>query len=149
MELIITVNTEQAATLQRMLDEGKNLPAGQTSLSALAESIVADRLKIIAADFKRRDADWAAAGPSDIERAFQLERDGLKTAAITYIKQNPACTMEEVVGQITPLSQVINPATLIGIYITGAAQKGMIAAATWEDFRGFIAERTEEELMAI
>jgi len=95
------------------------------------------------------DREKLLSGPSDIERAFQAERDNLKTAAITYLFMNQNCTQEELITYLEPSETFVKVSAFITLYIQGSFEKGYCEENTFESFKTFILSRTPEELMLI
>jgi hypothetical protein len=78
-----------------------------------------------------------------------LQRDAAKMAAINYIFVNPSCSDAEVLGAASAVAPLIDVQYLLGMYVSGAYEQGMIAENTFAAFREFILSRTPEELMSI
>lgn len=147
MEIIIS--DEQQQTLQILSDSGYLMPIDSNIKiipQAIVQSIVDEFIRKHQLEIEKQKL---LAGPSDIEKAFQAERDQLKLLAITYIYNNPNCTQEELVAYLSPSETFVKVSSFIVLYIQGSFERGLILKNTFEAFRTFVLSRTPEELMKI
>jgi hypothetical protein len=72
-----------------------------------------------------------------------------KTAALSYMKNNPACSEADVLAQLTDPGVNAVGQVLIPIYISNAHQIGAIATADWASFLAFVVATPIETLMGM